>query len=127
MKQTPYNLMQFRNSLDLRKPARNIYFACVGRRDFAVPAEHGEVYFHRTRHLYHCKACGYQASLTAGTVFHKTRTPLHKWFWMIWLMGRQKSGISMLSLQGRGNQNLQNCLDHGPQDSPSPGGTGCQL
>ena len=29
--------------------------------------------FHRTRHLYHCKACGYQASLTAGTVFHKTR------------------------------------------------------
>ena len=22
-----------------------------------------------------------------------------KWFWMIWLMGRQKSGISMLSLQ----------------------------
>jgi hypothetical protein len=38
-------------------------------------------------------------SLTAGTVFHKTRTPLTKWFWMIWLMGRQKSGISMLSLQ----------------------------
>jgi hypothetical protein len=37
--------------------------------------------------------------LTAGTVFHKTRTPLAKWFWMIWLMGRQKSGISMLSLQ----------------------------
>ena len=61
--------------------------------------QHGEAYFHRPRHLYHCKACGYQASLTAGTVFHKTRTPLTKWFWMIWLMGRQKSGISMLSLQ----------------------------
>ena len=28
-----------------------------------------------------------------------TRTPLTKWSWMIWLMGRQKSGISMLSLQ----------------------------
>jgi hypothetical protein len=24
---------------------------------------------------------------------------LSKWFWLIWLMGRQKSGISMLSLQ----------------------------
>ena len=35
----------------------------------------------------------------AGTIFHKTRTPLRKWFWMIWLTGRQKSGISMLSLQ----------------------------
>ena len=32
-------------------------------------------------------------------MFHKTRTPLTKWFWLIWLMGRQKSGISMLSLQ----------------------------
>ena len=30
---------------------------------------------------------------------HKTRTPLPKWFWMILLIGRQKSGISMLSLQ----------------------------
>jgi hypothetical protein len=37
--------------------------------------------------------------LTAGTVFHKTRPPLSKWFWLIWLMGRQKSGISMLSMQ----------------------------
>lgn len=60
---------------------------------------HGEAYFHRTRYLYQCKACGYQASLTAGTIFHKTRTPLTKWFWLIFLMGRQKSGVSMLSLQ----------------------------
>jgi hypothetical protein len=37
--------------------------------------------------------------LTAGTVFYKTRTPLTKWFWLIWLMGRPKSGISMLALQ----------------------------
>ena len=37
--------------------------------------------------------------MTAGTVFHKTRTPLRKWFWMIFLMARQKSGISMLSAQ----------------------------
>jgi hypothetical protein len=37
--------------------------------------------------------------LTAGTVFNETRTPLTKWFWRIWLMGRQKSGISMLSMQ----------------------------
>lgn len=61
--------------------------------------QHAEAYFHRTRHLYHRKACGYQASLTAGTVFHKTSTPLTKWFWLIWLTGRQKSAISMLSLQ----------------------------
>ncbi len=60
---------------------------------------HAQAYFHSKRHLYQCKSCGFQASLTAGTVFHKTRTPLTKWFWLIWLMGRQKSGISMLSMQ----------------------------
>jgi hypothetical protein len=57
-----------------------------------------EAYFQRSRLLYHCRACGYQASLTAGTVFPQTRTPLTKWFWLIWLRGRQKSGISMRSL-----------------------------
>jgi transposase-like protein len=60
---------------------------------------HNESFFHRARRLYQCKACKYQTSLTAGTVFHKTRTPLVKWFWMIFLMGRQKSGASMLGLQ----------------------------
>ena len=39
-------------------------------------------------------------SVTAGTIFHKTRTPLAHWFWMIFMMTRQKSGVSMLSLQG---------------------------
>jgi transposase-like protein len=60
---------------------------------------HGRHYFHRTRRLYECKACRYQVSLTAGTIFHGTRTPLRKWFWMIFLMARPKSGLSMLSLQ----------------------------
>jgi hypothetical protein len=60
---------------------------------------HSAAYFDSKRHLYQCKSRGYQASLTAGTVFHKTRIPLTKWFWLIWLMGRQKSGISMLSMQ----------------------------
>lgn len=61
--------------------------------------EHQEAYYHKNRRLYQCKKCGYQVSLTAGTVFHKTRTPLRKWFWMIFLMSRQKSGISMLCMQ----------------------------
>lgn len=60
---------------------------------------HERYYVHGPRHLYECKACRYQASLTAGTIFHRTRTPLKTWFWVIFLMARPKSGISMLSLQ----------------------------
>jgi len=51
-----------------------------------------------TRHLLQCAACDYQASLTAGTIFHKTRTPLLKWFWAIWLVAQDKGGVSALRL-----------------------------
>ena len=54
---------------------------------------------HRTRSLHQCKSCRAQVSLTAGTIFHRTRTPLKKWFWLILLMGQNKHGISMLEAQ----------------------------
>lgn len=41
-----------------------------------------------------CARCGHQLSLTNGTVFHRTRTPLTKWFWAIFLLGRDKRGVS---------------------------------
>lgn len=55
--------------------------------------------FHRARRLYQCKSCRYQVSLTAGTIFHKTRMPLKKWFWLIFLLSRSKQGISMKAIQ----------------------------
>ncbi|MBF0344300.1 MAG: transposase [Nitrospirae bacterium] len=48
------------------------------------------------RELYECKKCGYQASVTAGTVMYKTRTPLVKRFWAIYLISTDKRGISAL-------------------------------
>lgn len=35
------------------------------------------------RRLIQCAVCRHQASVTAGTMFHKTRIPLVHWFWMI--------------------------------------------
>jgi len=57
-----------------------------------------EYSWHSTRNLFQCKGCKYQASITAGTIFHKTRTPLLKWFWAIFLITRQKNGISARAL-----------------------------
>ena len=54
---------------------------------------------HRPRSLYQCKRCRYQASLTAGPIFHKTRMPLRKWFWLVLLMGQNKHGVSILEAQ----------------------------
>lgn len=52
-----------------------------------------------TRNLMMCRGCGYQASVTAGTIFHRTRIPLQDWFRAIWWMTDQKQRLSALGLQ----------------------------
>ncbi|MBK5102173.1 MAG: IS1595 family transposase [Desulfobacteraceae bacterium] len=100
MQQKPMSLIEFQRKFATEKACQGHLFRLRWPEGYHCPrCHHHHAYFHRTRHLYQCKACGYQVSLTAGTIFHKTRTPLRKWFWMIFLMGRQKSGISMLSLK----------------------------
>ena len=46
-----------------------------------------------------CAGCNRQVSVTAGTVFQDTRTPLTVWFRAMWWMTSQKNGISALGLQ----------------------------
>jgi transposase-like protein len=46
-----------------------------------------------------CAVCGRQTSVTAGTIFHRTRTPLQTWFAAIWFVCSQKNGVSALGLQ----------------------------
>ena len=52
-----------------------------------------------TRCLLMCRRCGYQASVTAGTIFHRTRLPLQDWFRAMWWMTDQKHRPSALGLQ----------------------------
>lgn len=68
--------------------------------------DHNVGYLIKKRLSYQCQKCRYQASATAGTVFHKTRTPLRKWFWMIYLLSQNKNGYSVLGLQKFLNINL---------------------
>jgi len=48
---------------------------------------------------YECAACKRQSSVTAGTLFHRTRTPLPIWFRAIWWVVCQKNGVSALGLK----------------------------
>ena len=43
--------------------------------------------------------CGHQTSVTAGTIFHRTRKPLRLWFQVMWWVTGQKNGASALGLQ----------------------------
>jgi transposase-like protein len=69
-------------------------------RGFVCPScSHTHFYFIGQRYLFQCQKCRTQVSVTAGTIFHKTRTPLRKWFWAIFLASQHKKGISALQLQ----------------------------
>jgi transposase-like protein len=49
--------------------------------------------------LFQCAACGHQTSVTAGTIFQDTRTPLPTWCRAMWWVTNQKTGVSALGLQ----------------------------
>jgi transposase-like protein len=56
-------------------------------------------YYHKTRNLFQCKECGHQASLTAGTLFHRSKVKLRKWFLLIFLMIRLGKKLNLTRLQ----------------------------
>ena len=74
---------------ELRWPNGFICARCAGRLAYQLAA--------RPR-VFECADCGRQHSVTAGTVFHRTRTPLRKWFAAAWLIGQDKRGVSALFL-----------------------------
>jgi transposase-like protein len=49
--------------------------------------------------LFQCATCGRQTSVTAGTIFQDTRTPLPVWFRAMWCVTSQKTGTSARTLQ----------------------------
>ncbi|WP_420239931.1 IS1595 family transposase [Telmatobacter bradus] len=46
-----------------------------------------------------CAGCARKVSVTAGTIFDRSRVPLADWFTTVWFMTNQKYGVSALGLQ----------------------------
>lgn len=61
---------------------------------------YGHAYRIQTRRmpLFECSKCGYQTSLTAGTVMHRSRTPLRKWLLTMYLVATLPSSINAVRL-----------------------------
>jgi transposase-like protein len=51
------------------------------------------------RHLFQCKKCKRQTSVTAGSVMHRTRIPLPTWYWAAYLVTTHTPGMSALQFQ----------------------------
>ena len=57
--------------------------------------------FHRVkdRPSYDCDTCGHHIHPTAGTIFHKSSTSLHLWFYAMYVMASTRCGISAKQLE----------------------------
>ena len=57
--------------------------------------------FHRikSRPAYSCDTCGHSLYPLAGTIFHKSSTSLHLWFYAIYIMASARCGVSAKHLE----------------------------
>ena len=95
----PETVLEFRERFATEKACRDYVAALRWPDGFVCPqCEQGEAW-KMQRDLYWCRICGYQASVTAGTLFHDTHKPLRLWFEAMWYVTNQKLGVSALGLQ----------------------------
>src|SRR5712691_3055887 len=66
---------------------------------FRCPACGSNEAWETSRGLWMCGSCGRQTSVTAGTIFHRTRYSLRTWYAAMWFVCSQKTGASALGLK----------------------------
>lgn len=59
----------------------------------------GKFYRIKTRKYYKCAHCAFELYPLSGTIFHKSETPLTKWFFAIFLFSNSKNGVSAKELE----------------------------
>ncbi len=93
------SLLQFKKKFPNERACQKALKKMRWPKGFVCPkCEHTRAYDRPKRQLLECTGCGYQASITAGTIFHNTRTPLLKWFWAIYMASQDKGGVSAMRL-----------------------------
>jgi len=99
MIQPELSLLEFKKRFGTERACQNALEKMRWPDGFLCPkCKHNKATRIKTRRLLQCSKCHFQVSLTSGTIFHKTRTPLQKWFWAIYLVGQDKGGVSAMRL-----------------------------
>lgn len=103
------NLIEFTQKFSDERACEEHLIQLRWKNGFICPkCEHSEALLIHATHrrdaerrvaLFECKQCHRQTSVTSGTVFHNSKTPLTKWFVAIFLVSNDKLGISAKTLQ----------------------------
>lgn len=95
----PKTILELRDRFPDEESCRDYLALLRWPEGFKCPACNSADYWKTSRHLFHCRACKHQTSVTAGTLFMDTHLPLRLWFEAIWQVTSQKYGASGLGLQ----------------------------
>ena len=95
----PKTLTDFERRFPTEEACREFLFRVRWPEGFRCPSCEGSKAWTNTRDMLVCAKCGKHASLTSGTVFHRTRKPLREWFRAMWWVCTQKTGGSAKGLQ----------------------------
>src|SRR5450759_954738 len=95
----PRILLELEKRFSSEEACREYLFIIRWPEGFICPRCDGKAVWPMRRGLWKCGACGYQASVTAGTIFQDSHLPLIMWFRAMWYVTSQKNGASALGLQ----------------------------
>jgi transposase-like protein len=99
MQQEGISFQSFMKRFQTEEQCRKFLFKLRWPDGFVCPKCGDNTHYEiKTRHLHLCAHCGYQASVMANTIFHRSHTPLTKWFYAIFMMAADKRGISAAKL-----------------------------
>jgi len=99
MEDYPRTLLEFENRFATEEACLEYLFRLRWPEGFRCPKCGHTKAWSTKRALYHCVRCGFQTSVTAGTIFQDTKKPLRLWFRAIWHLTSQKYGANALGLQ----------------------------
>jgi len=99
MEDYPRTIAEFECRFSTEEGCRDYLFQLRWPNGFRCPRCGGEKAWPLRTVLLECGNCGYQSSVTAGTIFQDTHKPLTLWFRTMWYVTSQKSGASALGLQ----------------------------
>ena len=99
MSDYPQTVLQLRDQFADEQACRDYLAKLRWPEGFRCPACHAQDYWLTDRGLHHCRRCGRQTSVTAGTLFADTHLPLRLWFEALWHVTAQKYGASALGMQ----------------------------
>lgn len=95
----PRNLVEFDQRFSSEEACEAYLAAVRWPAGFSCPRCDGNHTWRKCRGLILCRGCGLETSVTAGTLFHRTRKPLRLWFHAMWWVTSQKYGANALGLQ----------------------------